>query len=674
MGCLFLQKPACHCGRYPSPVCVASASHALSACGPGAGGHGVQCRANGVRHQAFLPESRRTDKQLAMCGIVGIVEPLGQLAQLHELEAMNEAILHRGPDDKGTFLDREAGIGMRRLSIIDVRGGRQPIHNEDRTVWTVFNGEIYNYRELRRDLESKGHRFETDSDTETLVHLYEEYGPRSVQHLRGMFAFAIWDSKERSLLLVRDRIGIKPLYYACFAGRFIFGSELKALLRVEGLPLRLNPSAIQEYLSLLYVPGPHTVFEGVHEVPPGHYLVYANGKVSLQRYWEVRYHGEERFDSGEWSHLFLSQFKRQREESPRQRCPPRCVPFGGNRLQRDRRSYGTRVGPSRRDLLDRPRRSRLFPRRTALCSHRCQAIQDKSSRAGGYHRREDLLPKLARCFDQPFADSSAIPNYYISQLTREYVTVALSGLGGDEIGAGYERHLGMVFAESYRKLPKVLRHHLLEKWILRAREDKADQLWLNRIKRFIAAADLAPPARYATMQSAYSLVDQERLLAREFRGRSQAITPESLMARAMGPELVDSVLNGALLADLHSYLPGDLLTLTDRVSMRHSLEVRVPFLDHRLVELMARVPARYKASGWTKKKLLKQAFSSFLPREILYRKKMGFSVPMALWLRTDLSPTMKDVLSPEELKRIPYLNVIRGRVACGGASVREGEP
>jgi asparagine synthase (glutamine-hydrolysing) len=269
---------------------------------------------------------------------------------------------------------------------------------------------------------------------------------------------------------------------------------------------------------------------------------------------------------------------------------------------------------------------------------------------------KDLLPKLARCFDQPFADSSAIPNYYISQLTREYVTVALSGLGGDEIGAGYERYLGMVFAETYRKLPKALRHCLLERWVLRAREDKADQLWLNRIKRFIAAADLAAPARYASMQSTYSLVDQERLLARDFRGRSQAIAPESLMARAMKPELVDSVLNGALLADLHSYLPGDLLTLTDRVSMRHSLEVRVPFLDHRLVELTARVPARHKASGWTKKKLLKQAFSSLLPREILHRKRMGFSVPLALWLRTELSSTMKDVLSPEELKRVSYLN------------------
>ena len=592
-----------------------------------------------------------------MCGIVGIVEPPGQFAQLHELEAMNEAILHRGPDDKGTFLDREAGIGMRRLSIIDVRGGRQPIHNEDRTVWTVFNGEIYNYRELRRDLESKGHRFETDSDTETLVHLYEEYGTRSVQHLRGMFAFAIWDSKERSLLLVRDRIGIKPLYYACFAGRFIFGSELKALLRVEGLPLRLNPSAIQEYLSLLYVPGPHTVFEGVHEVPPGHYLVYANGKVSLQRYWEVRYHGEERFDSGEWSHLFLSQFRDSVKSHLVSDVRLGAFLSGGidssaivgvmaqeSDLPVETFSIGHEGAGS---FQDERHYARIVAKQFRTNHHELVVTTDV----------KDLLPKLARCFDQPFADSSAIPNYYISQLTREYVTVALSGLGGDEIGAGYERHLGMVFAESYRKLPKVLRHHLLEKWILRAREDRADQLWLNRIKRFIAAADLAPPARYATMQSAYSLVDQERLLAREFRGRSQAITPESLMARAMRPELVDSVLNGALLADLHSYLPGDLLTLTDRVSMRHSLEVRVPFLDHRLVELMARVPARYKASGWTKKKLLKQAFSSFLPREILHRKKMGFSVPMALWLRTELSSTMKDVLSPEELKRIPYLNV-----------------
>lgn len=591
-----------------------------------------------------------------MCGIVGIIEPPGRLVDLSALEAMNEAILHRGPDDRGIFRDREAGIGMRRLSIIDVQGGRQPIHNEDHTVWTVFNGEIYNYRELRQDLERKGHRFETHSDTETLVHLYEEYGVRGIEYLRGMYAFAIWNSKERSLLLVRDRIGIKPLYYTRFDGRFVFGSELKALFRVKGFPFRLNPSAIQEYLSLLYIPGPNTVFEGVQEVPPGHYLVYMNGKVSLQRYWEVRYHGEEQLDSREWEHLFLSQFRDSVKSHLVSEVRLGAFLSGGidssaivgvmaqeSNLPVETFSVGYEGAGS---FQDERHYARIVAKQFGTHHHELIVNTDV----------KDLLPKLARCFDQPFADSSAIPNYYISQLTKQYVTVVLSGLGGDEIGAGYERYMGMVFAESYRKLPKVLRRHLFEKWVLRASDDKAGRPWLNRIKRFIAAADLAPPARYAAMQSSFSMMEQERLLTKAFRGSSQATTPESLMARAMGPEVADSILNGVLLADLYYYLPGDLLTLTDRVSMQHSLEVRVPFLDHPLVELMARVPAQYKASGWTKKRLLKRAFGSLLPREILYRKKMGFSVPLALWLRTDLSSAMKDILSPWELKRISYLN------------------
>lgn len=593
-----------------------------------------------------------------MCGIVGIIEPPGQRVERDALEAMNTAIFHRGPDDGGIFCDGEAGIGMRRLSIIDVEGGRQPIHNEDRTVWTVFNGEIYNYRELRQDLERKGHRFETHTDTETLVHLYEEYGVRGFEQLRGMYAFAIWDSKERSLLLVRDRIGIKPLYYARLGGRFIFGSELKALFCVKGFPFRLNPSAIQEYLSLLYVPGPNTAFEGVQELPPAHYLLYKNGEVSVRRYWEVRYHGEEQFDSREWEQLFLAQFRESVKSHLVSEVKLGAFLSGGvdssaivgvmaqeSNLPVETFSVGHEGAGS---FQDERYYARIVAKQFGTHHHELVVTTDVRS----------LLPKLAKCFDQPFADSSAIPNYYISQLTKQHVTVVLSGLGGDEIGAGYERHMGMVFAESYRKLPKMLRRHLLERWVLQANDDKAGRPWLNRIKRFIAAADLAPPARYAAMQSSFSLADQERLLTRSFRGSSHAATTESLMARAMGPEVADSILNGVLLADLYNYLPGDLLTLTDRVSMQHSLEVRVPFLDHPLVELMARVPARYKASGWTKKRLLKRAFGSLLPREILYRKKMGFSVPMALWLRTDLASDMKEILSPGELKRIGYLNPV----------------
>ena len=592
-----------------------------------------------------------------MCGIVGVVEAPGQLAERNTIAAMNEAILHRGPDEGGIFMDGEVGIGARRLSIIDVRGGHQPIHNEDRTVWTVFNGEIYNYGELRRDLQRRGHHFDTHTDTETIVHLYEEHGIQGIEHLRGMYAFAIWDSNERSLVLVRDRVGIKPLYYACFDGRFIFGSELKSLFRVKGFPFRLNPSAIQEYLSLLYVPGPNTAFEGVHEVPPGHYLVYQKGKISLRRYWEIRYRGEEGLDAKEWEDLFFSQFRDSVKSHLVSDVPLGAFLSGGIdssaivgvMAQESGRPVETfSVGhEGAGSFQDERRYARIVAKRFGTNHHELVVTTDV----------KDLLPKLARCFDQPFADSSAIPNYYISEVTKRHVTVVLSGLGGDEIGAGYERYIGMMFAETYRKLPKVLRHHLWEKWVMRSKDDWTGRPWLNRIKRFIMAADLAPPASYASMQTTFSSVEQQRLLTNAFRARSAAATPESLMAQAMGPDLADTILNGALLADMYYYLPGDLLTLTDRVSMQHSLEVRVPFLDHPLVELMARVPARYKASGWTKKRLLKRAFHSLLPGEILHRTKMGFSVPLALWLRTDLCSTMKDILAPSELKNISYLNV-----------------
>ena len=268
----------------------------------------------------------------------------------------------------------------------------------------------------------------------------------------------------------------------------------------------------------------------------------------------------------------------------------------------------------------------------------------------------DVLPKLVGCFDQPFADSSAIPNFYISALTRRHVTVALSGLGGDELGAGYERYIGMLFAEYYRRIPKALRWTLFERWIRRAADVKSGRPWLDRVKRFITAADLDQPARYAAFITTFAREEQDRLLTADMRGNTTARDPEALVATIMNSDQADSLLNAVLLTDLTYYLPGDLLALTDRVSMHHSLEIRVPFLDHPLIELMARVPAEYKTAGWTKKWLLKRALKDLLPEEILYRRKLGFSVPLGVWLRTDLVDLLKDILSPGEIKHIPYLH------------------
>lgn len=594
-----------------------------------------------------------------MCGIAGIIESSKQPVNRSWLEAMNASLRHRGPDADGFYRNGEVGLGMRRLSIIDVQGGRQPIHNEDKTIWTVFNGEIYNYAELRRELEAAGHRFYTQSDTETIVHLYEEYGVEGVKKLRGMFAYALWDERQHRLILARDRIGIKPLFYSMTPERLLFASELKAFFCIPSFKRVLNPAAIQHYLTYLYIPGPETIFQGVYELPPAHYLLYEHGALSIHQYWTLQYRGEPEVPVSEWQEQFLTQFR----ESVRSHLVSE-VPLGaflsggidssaivGVMAQESGKPVETfSIGYEGRGAFQDERRyARLVAERYATHHHEFVVSPDI----------EDLLPKLVACFDQPFADSSAIPNYYISELTRQYVTVALSGLGGDEIGGGYERYLGMLWAEYYRQLPHPLRQHLIESWITRLPDVGSGQPWMSRLKRFVSSAAMEPAERYAAFVRAFSPPERAHLLVKDFQNSNRNDdAPEHLMTQIFASSDADTLLHFLMLADLHLYLPGDLLTLTDRVSMCHSLEVRVPFLDHPLVELMARIPAAYKVSGRRKKVLMKKAFAKLLPSEILHRKKLGFSVPLALWLRTDLAETMRAVLSSGEIKRLGYLNPV----------------
>jgi asparagine synthase (glutamine-hydrolysing) len=590
-----------------------------------------------------------------MCGIVGIVGSAEYPIERSWLESMNASIHHRGPDEDGVYVNGTVGLAMRRLSIIDVQGGRQPIHNEDKTVWCVFNGEIYNYAELRHDLEQRGHAFYTDSDTETLVHLYEEYGAQGITRLRGMFAYALWDEKRDRLILGRDRIGIKPLFYAITNRRLIFGSELKAFLAVPFFQPELNPAAIQQFLAYLYIPGPETIYQGVNELPPAHYLVYERGSVSLDRYWNIRYVGNDDVAAVEWEERFRAQFQESVKSHLISEVPLGAFLSGGidssaivaAMAQASSKPVETfSIGHEGKGAFQDERQyARIVAERYGTRHHEFVVTTDV----------RDLLPKLAACFDQPFADSSAIPNFHICEMTKRHVTVALSGLGGDEVGGGYERYLGMLWAERYRKVPKSLRHYLMEQWIVRLSDVESGRLWLTRLKRFVSTADRDPAARYAALVTAFSDEERQRLLTGDFQ-RSGRGAPEQLIESVFSSGDADNLLHYLLLADLLSYLPGDLLTLTDRVSMYHSLEVRVPFLDHPLVELMAQVPAKHKIAGFTKKVLLKKAFSDLLPTSILHRKKLGFSVPLGLWLRTDLAGIMKEILSSEEIKAIGYLN------------------
>jgi asparagine synthase (glutamine-hydrolysing) len=591
-----------------------------------------------------------------MCGIVGIVEIGGRPVDRHWLAAMNGVLRHRGPDQDGFYWKGSVGLAMRRLSIIDVKGGRQPIHNENQTVWSVFNGEIYNYRELRVSLEQAGHRFYTQSDTETLVHLYEEYGEEGVTRLRGMFAYAIWDAKRRRLILARDRIGIKPLYYTNIGGTFVFASELKAFFRIPSFRREINPAAVQQYLRYLYIPGPETIFQGTLELPPAHYLIYEDGHASLYRYWDIQYTGSREFSLGEWQERFLAQFRDSVRSHLISEVPLGAFLSGGI-------DSSAIVGAMAQELNT--------PVETFSVGYEgAGAFQDErkyarlvATRFDTHHHEfvvspdiQDLLPKLVSCFDQPFADSSAIPNYYISELTRRHVTVALSGLGGDEIGGGYERYLGMLWAEYYRRLPKAWREHLVEGWVSRLPDISSGRVWMTRLKRFIASAELAAPDRYVSYVTTFSGNEQRHLLMRDFVNGSTPEASAQLVTQVWSSQDADTLSHHLMLADLRSYLPGDLLPLSDRVSMAHSLEIRVPFLDHPLVELMARIPAELKISKWTKKILFKRAFTGLLPKTILERKKVGFSVPLALWLRTDLKAMMREILSANEIKNIAYLN------------------
>jgi asparagine synthase (glutamine-hydrolysing) len=590
-----------------------------------------------------------------MCGIVGIAGSSGRPVDDAVVRSMNDALWHRGPDDEGYLVREQVGLGMRRLSIIDVAGGRQPIHNEDKSVWAVFNGEIYNYDELRDELQRLGHQFYTRSDTETLVHLYEEYGDAGVARLRGMFAYALWDERRNRLVIARDRLGIKPLYYARIDGRLFFASELKAFLRVPGFPHDLDGASLQRYLAYLYVPGPATIFRNVVELPPAHYLVCEGDRITEHRYWSIRYEGQRQWAAPEWRDRFLSQFRTSVKSHLMSEVPLGAFLSGGidssAMVAVMAQESGTRVKTfsigyeGAGSFQDERRYARIVAERYGTEHHEFVVTPDVKA----------LLPDLVATMEQPFADSSVIPNYYISKLTRQHVTVALSGLGGDEIGGGYQRYLGMLWAERYRQLPKALRSRRLE-WVVTQLPDvRSGRRWIDRAKRFFATTSLDSADRYAAMVTTFSPAERDRLLTPDFRTESGADDAADLVTGMFESAEADGVLHAAMLADLHTYLPGDLLTLADRVSMRHSLEVRVPFLDHPLVELMASAPSHLKVAGWTTKVLMLEAFQKLLPASILRRRKVGFSVPLALWLRTDLRSTMHEILSEAEVRRLGYL-------------------
>jgi len=565
---------------------------------------------------------------------------------------MNRTLVRRGPDESGVFQEPGVGLAMRRLSIIDLAGGRQPIQNEDGTVWIVFNGEIYNYRELRADLSQRGHRFRTHSDTEVIVHLYEEYGDDLVHHLRGMFAFALWDKNRRRGLLVRDRLGIKPLFYAQAGGTLLFGSEIKAVLAADLVERDLEYQALDAFFTLTYIPAPLTIYRKVHKLEPGHLLTYESGRIEKRCYWDVNFSEvDQQADEQEW----LERFDRAIDDAVTSHLvsdvPVGAFLSGGidsslvvalmsRRLDEPVQTFTMGFGGARNPLLDERPLAKILAAQYG-CQFHEYAVQPDF---------RGIVADIVDAFDEPFADDSVIPSYYISRFTRQAVKVALSGLGGDELFAGYERYSGVLLSQYYSRLmPSSLHRRLVEPLIQRLPEPAHGGDRVDHAKRFAAAALQSPAERYLGFVSTIPSKERRQLFA---AGVADQINFEATDRIITDPyERCDALddLSRALYVDIKTYLPEDILSLSDRLSMWHSLEVRVPLVDHLLVELSARLPARYKLDWRRKKILLKQLAARHLPAKIVGHRKQGFESPMAAWLRTDLADYARDILGPSRL-------------------------
>jgi asparagine synthase (glutamine-hydrolysing) len=586
-----------------------------------------------------------------MCGIAGLFRFGNEPVAAQRLRRMLDSIVHRGPDDQGTHEDGPLAMGMRRLSIIDIGGGHQPIHNEDRTVWVVFNGEIYNFRRLRTELEQQGHCFYTNSDTEVIVHLYEQWGEAFIERLNGMFSIALWDSRARKLVLARDRVGEKQLFYANRAGTLIFGSELKCVMESGLVDKRLDPEGVDDYFTYLYCPAPRTLFEGVSELPPATILVADEKGIRSRRYWQLRFEPEKGRSDQEWIERFRERFRQSVRSRLESDVPLGALLSGGvdsSAVVAEMAQAGG--GPVNTFCIGYDGDASYYDERRYAATVARQFGTNHHELVVSPDLRE-VLPKLVDAFDQPFADSSAIANYYVFRETRRHVKVVLTGLGGDEVAAGYERHLGLSLHGLYRRVPTWLREGLLSRAVRALPEPRSGSRMIERLKRFVAQGGLTDGRAYANYIAAFDRAARQRLfsvgLQARLAGRDSLAPVLDLFEGGRAGDLVSK----ALLVDTEFYLPGDLLTLTDRMSMASSIEARAPFIDPDLMEFMARVPSELKLRRLEKKFILKRAFEGTLPREILYRQKRGFTLPLTLWLRKELNGWMREQLADGRMAR-----------------------
>jgi asparagine synthase (glutamine-hydrolysing) len=587
-----------------------------------------------------------------MCGITGFID-LWNTSNARDaeeraqtLEAMCRVITHRGPDDQGVMLKQGVALGMRRLSIIDLAGGHQPISNEDDAVTIVFNGEIYNYRELQSDLESRGHCFRTHSDTETIVHAYEEFGASCVNHLRGMFAFAIWDDREKKLFIARDRVGKKPLYYSVTrGGTLVFGSELKSLLEHPEVERNVNPQALDAYFSLGYVPDPISIFDNIEKLPPGHHLTFVNGRLTVERYWDFSY---ETNANGHKAADYLDELRALLDEAVKLRLVS-DVPLGAflsggvdsstvvalmaRHMDQPVKTFS--IGFNE-DSYDELKYARLTAKKFGTDHHEFMVTPDIC----------EVVDQLAWHFDEPFADSSAIPTFVVSKLAREHVKVVLTGDGGDELFAGYSRYVTERHRSKFDRIPGLIKNGLMDPLSRYLPHGAWGRNYLHNVS-------LDPIGRYLDTVSVFTGLNKASLYTADFSDQLRDSSHLSSYFRELsGNVRSDATLDSLLYIDSKTYLPGDILTKVDRMSMAVSLEARVPLLDHKLIEFVTRIPASMKLAGFETKHLFKQAIADLVPAEIINRPKQGFGVPIQQWINQQLRQRIRDTLNdPRTLQR-----------------------
>ena len=590
-----------------------------------------------------------------MCGIAGFVDlfdagtPRDAEDRAVILDRMCRIITHRGPDDQGVLLKEGVALGMRRLSIIDLAGGHQPMSGEDDSVTLVFNGEIYNFQELQPNLEARGHRFQTHSDTEVIVHAYEEFGAACLKDLRGMFAFAIWDEKARALFLARDRAGKKPLYYTVTPkGTLVFGSELKSLLEHPDVEREIDPQAIDAYFTLGYVPDPLCIFRDVHKLPPGHYLTFKNGQVTVEQYWDFNLEPGKARSEDE----YLEELRALLDESVRLRLIS-DVPLGA--FLSGGIDSSTVVGLMTRhmgqpvktfsigfheDSYNELKYARLTAEKFGTDHHEFFVTPDICA----------VVDELAWHFDEPFADSSAIPTYMVSKLAREHVTVVLTGDGGDELFAGYSRYVVERKRNGFAQLPRMLREGVMRP-VSRHMPHRA---WG---RNYLHNVSLDPISRYLDSVSVFTSLNRKSLYTDELQRRLAGLNYAEQLFHATAAKLsTNEPLDQLLYLDSKTYLPGDILTKVDRMSMAVSLEARAPLLDHKLIDFVTTVPASLKLKGLETKHLLKRAVADLVPAEILHRPKQGFGVPIQEWINQQLRERIRDTLNDARTRQRGYID------------------